>query len=285
MMIREFSTFGSGASKLILNKNLNPELDENFNLNYSIEVVSLISMMSEPIDFDEDLINSAYDYDNICVKQDLSKDFLDFLKNDDKVEYLIIDTYNDVEFKAIRVNGSYITASNRLKKVDYYNSVKDNPHLDIHEDFDEYFEVWKQSCDRFFRFLSENRPDIKVILNMARLCYRYMEDGKIVEDNRLKSKSQDNRLRDILDGHIIENYDVELLRFDEDMLLDKNHIFGLYSTSYEPSYFIEKNQQLDLIVQKNMLYEYNSPVNRKIRKIDRKDALFDIKIKKINGNF
>ena len=184
MMIREFSTFGSGASKLILNKNLNPELDENFNLNYSIEVVSLISMMSEPIDFDEDLINSAYDYDNICVKQDLSKDFLDFLKNDDKVEYLIIDTYNDVEFKAIRVNGSYITASNRLKKVDYYNSVKDNPHLDIHEDFDEYFEVWKQSCDRFFRFLSENRPDIKVILNMARLCYRYMEDGKIVEDNR-----------------------------------------------------------------------------------------------------
>ena len=282
MMNSEFSTFGSGASMLILNRNLNEKLNENFTSNYSIEVVSLISLMSEPIVFDENLINSAYDYDNVCVKQDLTKDFLDFLENDNKVEYLIIDTYNDVEFRPIKVNGSYITGSNRLKKVDYYNDVKDMPHMDIHKDFDEYFEVWKDSCDRFFKFLSEKRPDVRIILNMARLCFRYMKDGKIVEDESLKRKSKDNKLRDALDCYIIENYDVEVLRFGEDILLDKDHIFGLYSTSYEQSYYTEKNQQLNWIIEKNRLYDYNSPVNRKLRQIDRKDALFDIKIKKIN---
>ena len=275
MMISEFSIFGSGASIHIFSKKLNGDIDEDYISSCSLEDVTLISLMSKPLDFDDDSINSSYDYDNVCVRHDLTKDFLDFLKDYKDVEYLIIDTYNDVEFNVIRVDDSYVTGSPRLKAVDYYNSVKDNRILDIHNDFDEYFEIWKDSCDRFFAFLAENRPDIKIILNMARLCYRYRENKKILEKESFKSKSKDNALRDMLDYYIIENYDVEILRFSEDTLIDKNHIFGLQPTHYESEYFTEKNIQLARIVQKNILYDYDDPVNVKIREIDRKDLLFD----------
>lgn len=283
MMIIEFATFGSSPSRNIFNSALNKDLDEDFRLSYSIEKVNLISLMSKPIDFDEKLIDSGNEFHNLSIKQDLSKDFLDFLKSSD-VEYIIMDTFNDVDYTTIRIDDdSYITNSNLLANMEYYNLIKDNPQLDIHEDFDEYLEIWKSSCDSFFEFLLANRPDIKVILNMARECYTYIDDdGKKVQRNYYKRKSQiDNKLRDILDYYIIENYDVEILRFSEDTLIDKNNIFGLSAKSYEPIYFDEKNHQLAGIVQKNILYEYDNPVNRKLRELDRKDVLFDKKYDEI----
>lgn len=75
--ITEFSTFGSDTSKNIFNKEFSKNL---FKINQTIEAVTLISLMSKPIQYDNKLINSNQKYNNTCVINDLSKSFLNFLK-------------------------------------------------------------------------------------------------------------------------------------------------------------------------------------------------------------
>lgn len=63
-MVVEISTLGSCASRNIFNSQLNENYKSYFHINHSIEVVTLISLMSNPIEYDDKLINS----DNIVIK-------------------------------------------------------------------------------------------------------------------------------------------------------------------------------------------------------------------------
>ena len=79
-MLSEISTFGSCTSRNIFNSSINENYKQFFNINHSIESVNLISLMSKPIKFDETLINSSDNYDNTCVKEDLSKKYTELLE-------------------------------------------------------------------------------------------------------------------------------------------------------------------------------------------------------------
>ena len=106
-MVSEFSTLGSCSSRVIFNSAVNNNYKDFFHINRSVEVVSLISLMSKPIPFDENLLNSHDKFDNECVSNDLSKSFLDFLKKDE-IEYLVLDTYFDVECDVIAYDKTHI---------------------------------------------------------------------------------------------------------------------------------------------------------------------------------
>ena len=90
--ITEFSTFGSCSSRNIFNSKINKDYKKYFKINKSVEASTLISLMSTPIEVDEKLLKSNNKYDTICVKDDLSKDFLNFIKKD-YVDYIILDTF------------------------------------------------------------------------------------------------------------------------------------------------------------------------------------------------
>ena len=57
-MVSEFSTMGSCASRIIFNSSVNHNYKEFFHINDSLEVVSIVSLMSNPIEYDESLLNS-----------------------------------------------------------------------------------------------------------------------------------------------------------------------------------------------------------------------------------
>lgn len=79
-MIKEFSIFGSWASRMIFNSKINPNYNEFFRINESVEQVALISLMTSPIEIDKKYIENSNAFCRSCVNNDLSKNFLEFLK-------------------------------------------------------------------------------------------------------------------------------------------------------------------------------------------------------------
>ena len=58
MNIKEFSVFGSCASRVIFNEKFTPGYKKTMHINFSVEGSSLVSLMSKPHPFDPKLINS-----------------------------------------------------------------------------------------------------------------------------------------------------------------------------------------------------------------------------------
>ena len=274
-MVVEISTLGSCASRNIFNSQLNENYKSYFHINHSIEVVTLISLMSNPIEYDDKLINSDNEYSNQNVLEDLDKSFLNFLKKG-KIDYLIIDTYFDVLADVIIFGkNQFITNSHHLESTDFNNLVVDKPKFSLRSDYERYFELWKEACDKFFKFMKDNCNNIKIILNCNRSVSKYYDGDKLVESDNLKSYLSLNKYRDILDSYILENYDVEVLEFDDNTLAFKNHIFGLGSTHYESKYYTDKTNQLNEIINRNSSEDelYNDQIklvnrNRLIKKFE-----------------
>lgn len=272
-MVAEFSTFGSCSSRNIFNSKINEDYKNFFHINESIESVTLISLMSKPIEYEYKLINSSHPYDNKCVRADFSKDYLNFLK-ETHIDYLIIDTYFDVVYSIfILDNESVISNSNRLRHTDIYNNLDYVKKLSIVKNFKEYMDLWTFACNKFFNFMNTYCEDTRIILNCSRSVYKYSENGNIVENENLKKKSIINKYRDILDSYILEHFDVEVLPFDENTLADKNHIFGFHQTHYENKYYSEKKRQLNDIIEKNLIMSYENKFNKELRYLKRKNLI------------
>lgn len=283
-MKSEFSTFGSCASRNLFNSDLNRNYKSYFHINHSVERVNIISLMCEPIDFDEALVNADYEYHNICVIEDLTKRYLDSIRNEN-FEYILFDTYFDVEFSVIKLDGdSFITDSYSLEHTDLHGRFDGCERLNVFNNFDEYFSLWKKSFDEFFAYLDENSHNIRLILNCSRSAYSFMDGDSIVEDSKLKKQSLSyNKYRNVMDRHIISNYDVEILPFDYATLIDQNHIFGFAPTHYEARFYEEENINLKKIVSINEEFGWDGETNKKIRKLKRENEVLKMDLYDLNN--
>ena len=283
-MVSEISTLGSCSSRNIFNSDINKDYKNFFHVNKSIESISFISLMSSPIQFNESLINSKNCYDNECVINDLTKKFLLFLK-EDKIDYLIIDTYFDVLYDIIIISeNSFVTYSERLIETDLSKIFENKKRISISKNFYEYYQLWKTAINLFFKFMEENCKNTKIILNCSRSVFKYYDGEKIVEDEKLKKFAEINKYRDILDKYILENFDVDILTFDENTLASKQHIFGLHPTHYESKYYTEKNKQLNAIIERDTKLDYSDKINVTFRKLQRDYAILKMKYKTHTGN-
>lgn len=278
-MVSEFSTMGSCASRIIFNSSVNHNYKQFFHINDSLEVVSIISLMSNPIEYDETLLNSFDKFDNECVSNDLTKSFLDFLKQN-TIEYLLLDTYFDVECDVIVYDeNSYLSDSGRLVRTDYHRTLHNKRRISVFKNFNEYMELWKEACDKFFRFLRQYCPNIKVILNCSRGALYYLdENNNKVRFPKAHYIYESNKIRDILEIYILENYDVDVLPFDENTLALKNHFAHLHTVHYEDKYYTDKTNQLNEIIKRNDTWNYYDDVNIQYRKIKRENTIMKFKL-------
>lgn len=276
-MVKEFSIAGSCVSRVIFNSNINKDYKNFFHINYSVEGVPLISLMSNPTIVDSKLISCDNSFGMECINNDFSKKFLDFLKKD-KLDYLIIDNYWDSKSNIIYLDSNqYIVDSQFLKKTKIYNYLSKNKRLSIQSHFNEYFSLYKNACKLFFEFVEANCLNLKIILNCGRHVYKYYSGNNLVVDENLKKLTKFNCYWDILDKYILENFDVEVLPFDKTTLAYKSHLFNLHSTHYEPKYYLDKTNQLNDIIKRNETFEFNNKFNREIRNLKRKNLIFQFK--------
>lgn len=257
-MVTNFGVFGSYACRDIFYSEINPDYKKYFNICSDGLKISLISLMSEKVSFNESSLKLYPENDDNLrnynwIKRDLDKSFLRDLLNED-IEYLLIDTYHDVNQGVVDLgDGRYITNNDKLCETNFFKNLNNKFILNIQNNTEEYFTIWKKSCDKFFKFLKENCPNIKVILNPVRdVCKVLKEDGTIYVSSDFKENCKRNVYRNLLDDYIKSNYDVHVLNFDEEnTFADENHKWGFYSFHYNNSYHENITSQLNQIIQKD----------------------------------
>lgn len=167
------------------------------------------------------------------------------------IEYLIIDNYFETIF-GILYNEEYIITNNfwDLPDTKFGNTaVKKMNLLKMQNNPTEYFNLWIESCNKFFEYLHSNRPDLKIILNPARLATHALRENGDIDENRYHKKASVlNRILSELDKYIIENFDVYLMDFNENTIADDNHIWGPAEVHYEKAYYQNFLENLKSIV-------------------------------------
>ena len=159
----------------------------------------------------------------------------DFLKNMDKdIEYLIIDEVSDAYFGLIKINNTYITNNFwSYPKTKFYETISENDRLSLNYNFKEYFELWADSCDRFFDYVQKNFPNLKIILNKSRATSRVLKsDGSSYVDEDFQEIADfHNPLLEILENYMETNHDVLVIDCTDDIFANEDHIWG-YSPFY-----------------------------------------------------
>ena len=284
-MVSRFTVFGSCTCRDVFYSEINKNYKDFFEIGPTGIRLSFISIMQEPVEFEEEDIeifpktgkNINF---TIWIKKDFEKSFLEDLKREN-FEYLLMDTYYDTNFGIVDIgNNRYVTNNIRLNETAFYEKLEYKRVLTIYDNTEEYFEIWKRHCDMFFEFLKENCPDTKIILNPSRHVYRKLaEDGSVIESERFKREcAKFNQYRDLLDEYIIKNFDVDVLYFDEDTVASENHFWGCSSLHYATQYFEGINNQLNLIIERNK--SNDETANEELRKEKREKLLAIIEKRK-----
>ena len=263
--MKKIGVLGSCESRDLFNSILNPGYKNYFSIEVTTLRTSLISLMQSPIFIDSDLLkifpeNKDSKKRTSFLKDDFEKTFFDEL-NEKDIDILIIDNYFEVRFGIGFFDGKLLTNNEwDLIDTDFYKNTKNIETLSMLNEPEQYFKIWSKYCDLFFEFMKNNFPNIKIILNMARLASIVKkEDGsKYVDNIFFKRAEKANPLINRLDEYIIENYDVDVLDFDfEKFNSREDHPWSISPNHYTPEYYSDLTQQLLYIIN-----SYESEKNR-----------------------
>ena len=297
----KLGVMGSCISRDAFNSHFVPNYKDFFEIIVSAQRVSIISIMQDIFNINEDLIQifpqSKVNLSRTnFIKCDFNKALIrQLLEND--IEVLIMDNYFDVVMGVLYVNDNIITNNfNDLVDTQFYKNLKDKFVFNIIDYPEEYFSVWKEYCDLFFKFLNEYCPNTKVILNKGRLVYEMMDQNNNIHviDAFKEESNQINLFLDKLDSYMEENFNVDVINHDfQNVYCDENHIWGLGPMHYSNNYYISLIDNILDIVNKNPRNDISFPSkNRELtsdfinetKKLNHKSKLFinNIKINSLN---
>lgn len=285
-MVAYFTVFGSCAIRDIFNSKINKDYKRYFKIGEDGFRLTMISIMMDPVKYSDSIKiypeNKQNNKYSDWIKRDLEKRFLDALVEND-FEYLLMDTYFDVNWGIYDIgNGNYITNNQHIEETEFFRNLKTKRHVNIYDDSEEFLALWKRSCDMFFKFMEENCPNTKIILSTNRHVHNYLSvDGIVKKSEKFQTQCDYyNHYRDMLDRYILENFDVDVLEFDSEvMLADEGHFWSVYSLHYTKDFFDAMNAQLNEIIERNEILSTPEleDYNAKIRKYKREAALAKIK--------
>ena len=262
-MKTKIGIFGSCITRDIFRSIFN-NYKEYFEIVSSLERVSLVSLMEEEhsIEFnDEDILiyplNKKNIFDSKLLWLDLSKTFLKTIG--ENIDYLIIDEFFEVYFGLIKINENYITNNFwHYPKTKFYETISENDKLSLNDNFKEYFDLWTDSCHKFFDYLHENFPHVKVILNKVKLSPKVLKnDGSYYLDGEFQREAEKyNPLIEILENYLEKYYDVLVIDCTKDVFANENHIWGKASFHLYDNFYNNAFEKILEIINDN-------PVNNK----------------------
>lgn len=244
--------------------NFNTKFNANYKDFYECVLLqvhsSVISIMSNPVDFAEEKLDNLNNYQLGIVKSELDKSFLREVK-ELQPDYLMLDFFGDIHFGVFQMeNGEYLTYNRwNLLNTSFYKELKNTKILQIHKNPDEYFEVWKKYIDALFVFLKKELPNTKIIVNKARNAEFYIDKTNAKKPLNKTGKMAVidvpyfNQLWDKLDKYVIEKYNTEYIDLtDKEYLSYESHPWGLFYLHYTMDFYSDFLGKLHGIVMKNL---------------------------------
>lgn len=281
--IKTFYCLGSCATRDVFNSVINPNYKQFFRVTGTGSQLSLISLMNEnSFNYtDEDInANELTSFQIAVLEKELKKTGRKELIDLD-YDYLIIDNYFEMKFGVCMTQDKIITNNYwNLPNTPLFESLENKKFLTVQSNPVEYYKLWCENCDLFFKFLNEFKPDVKVILNPVRNSTSFIDlDGSVVnvKGGLYKRLILENIYIQMFDEYILNNFDVDVLIFDKVHKADKNHPWNFNYVHYESSYYQEFNKKLNLIIERDALMDYKSPLSQSIRESNKKLFLNDNK--------
>ncbi|MFB7141969.1 DUF6270 domain-containing protein [Gottfriedia sp. NPDC056225] len=153
----------------------NKDYKNYFNIGYSYFWISLLSSVSEPIQYNRSNFSDIPDKVVRNIEREYSKTLFTELKNA-KVDYLLIDFFVDALHGARKLkDGRYLGQNGDMHKSAYYKNhiLKDTEQFDYRNPA--FMSEWRKACDQFIDRLQEIIPLDKVILNIGGLTEEYFD--------------------------------------------------------------------------------------------------------------
>lgn len=216
---------------------------EHFDLIFSHERISLISLFQDPISFDEEDIkifpdNPTNRFRTRNLKQDLSKSFFEDLKKN--VDVIIIDFYFEALFGILLFDDKIITNNVwDLPSTKFYKNIENKKICSMYENPNKYFDIWVNSCNNLFDYLSEFCPNVKIILNKMSLVDKVLRDDgscyintdfRWMVDTYSKFTSQ-------FEEYIQQNFDVEIIESPFDNYTSEYNRWRPYVVHHTDDYY------------------------------------------------
>ncbi len=259
---KNISIYGSCITKDPFTSVFNKNYKNRYNCIINDQRHSFISTMQDPqeINGDELMIfpeTSSNLFLSKCIRQDFEKTFIDLMSTN-KIDYLVFDINFEVESGIIIFDdGKILTNIKNFNRTEYYSKLDRVKYLNIFEDTDAYFKLWTEYCDKFFDFLKKHSPDTKIVLAEVRALdtVQRADLSVYIESDFTRKAHINNIFYKMLENYIKENYDVDVITFDKDTLLNENHIWGKFYIHYDDEYYTNFLNKFDRIVAYNDLKE------------------------------
>ncbi|MEK5444547.1 DUF6270 domain-containing protein [Fredinandcohnia sp. FSL W7-1320] len=242
----------------------NSKFIENYKKYYDCVVTqnqtSIISLMSDPVDFDEkDIDNQADAYSISNVKSELTKENLQKLK-ETQPKYILLDFSGDIRFGVIKISENQFITNNRWKvrKTTFFKKLSDVQVFEINTDKESYIELWKRSVDRLFDFFNKELPNTKIIVHKTRNTdYAINEDGslfKLSESGKMKAENvkELNKTWSTLNDYVVQKYNTFIIDMTDRYYLSyTKHPWGPFYTHFTMDYYQDFFQKLNQITIKD----------------------------------
>ncbi|MBE6499007.1 MAG: hypothetical protein E7Z80_00450 [Methanobrevibacter thaueri] len=254
--IKNIAIYGSCITKDPFTTSFNPDYKTRYHSVVDDQKHSFISTMQPKEKVDEKELKlypdtSGHRFASRCMKEDLEKNFLDVLLNND-IDYIIFDINFEVERGIICYNeNTILTKISGFDQTEYFSKLKNVKYLNIIDNPTTYFNLWKKHCDEFFEFVKENCPKTRIILAEVRALDVVQRSNlsTYIEPNFTEKAKINNYYYRKLENYIIKNYDVDVVKFDKDTVLNEKHRWGKFYVHYDDDYYTNFLKKVDKIVE------------------------------------
>ncbi|URM33413.1 DUF6270 domain-containing protein [Cytobacillus firmus] len=156
----------------------NPGYKSKYELVYTQFHSSIISLMSNPVEFPEKKFKGFDKREVEYIRSDYKKDFFKQLK-DKKPDFLILDFYVDGSKDVLMFDEEHCVSMNYMlrRNVNYLYEVKQKTTVLTHEDVDAFLENWEKAIRSFCKEIVKYIPEERIILQKVRKTSGYYSEG------------------------------------------------------------------------------------------------------------
>lgn len=114
-----------------------------------------------------------------------------------------------------------------------------------------YFDLWKEYCDKFFKFMEDESPKTVLVLAEVRVLDKYQKEDltTYVESEYTNEVNKINIYLKKFEEYIKNTQDVHVIKFKENTLLNEYHEVGKLNVHYFDEYYTNFMNEFDKINQ------------------------------------
>ncbi|HEX9088260.1 MAG TPA: DUF6270 domain-containing protein [Arthrobacter sp.] len=230
------AVLGSCVTRDNFNRTFNPGYKDLFECVAMADHVSMVSLMSEPIEVDPATLDGLEDRIREKLQREFSRAYLTELK-DAQPDYLVVDFWPDLIFGFARLGGGEYITNNAWSTVNtsFYKGQETDVHR-VNLRTDEFMTAWRNAVDRFMAYLQVACPQTRVIVHRSRNVATWLDASGATHSFNDWALSM-NRFWDTMDDHLSANYEVDCIDvMPEGLQSFEGHPWGKFPVHYTLDY-------------------------------------------------